>query len=263
MPTTYNTASLSTLVRTAWLRALSRLHEAGHTLHPIDLPTTQHALSAYYVLAPAEASSNLAKYDGVRYGSRATASAEADRGNNLFAAHRGSTLGAEVRRRILLGAYSLSAEALDNHFVAAQKVRRLAVDEFDGVFSLPNVLTTEPEMYSHDGSEAEAEGKGGEDGVDVIITPTAPTPPPPLQDVEKLAPVDAYTADVFTVPASLAGLPAVSVPVPADTPEAVRGANVGVQVIGQYGDDGLVLGVAEAMERRERGWGARRNETDR
>lgn len=262
VPPSYNTTELSPLVRSAWLRTLTRLNQAGHTLHAVDLPTTQQALSAYYVLAPAEASSNLAKYDGVRYGSRTSSAPAAAKqeqsdsspqgtGNNLFTAHRGSTFGPEVRRRILLGAYALSADAIDNYFIAAQKVRRLVQDDFDRVFSLPNVLKTEPGRQDQL-KENEENGAGSIEtahesgGVDIIIAPTAPSAPPRSEAISRQSPLDAYTADVFTVPVSLAGLPAVSVPVGI---EGYKEAKVGVQIIAQYGDDDLALQVAEAMDR--------------
>lgn len=126
VPQEYNIEELTAPVRTAWNNTLSKLQQAGHTLVPISLPTTQQALSAYYVLAPAEASSNLAKYDGVRYGHR-TAGSDASPKENLplYARTRGEGFGDEVRRRILLGAYALSSEAIDNYFIQAQKVRRL------------------------------------------------------------------------------------------------------------------------------------------
>jgi aspartyl-tRNA(Asn)/glutamyl-tRNA(Gln) amidotransferase subunit A len=201
----------------------------------VSLPTTHHALSAYYVLAPAEASSNLAKYDGVRYGSRASGpDASPESKSVLFAKTRGEGFGDEVKRRILLGAYTLSAEAIDNYFIQAQKVRRLVQQDFDRVFALPNPLS--------DQSPANAEN----DQVDILICPTAPTLPPMLQSLENQAPVDAYMNDVFTVPASLAGLPAVSVPVACEADG--EDSTVGIQAIGQYGDDQLVLDVAQMIE---------------
>ena len=209
------------------------------------LPATKHALSAYYVLAPAEASSNLAKYDGVRYGFRNGADDGA--GGVLYANTRGEGFGDEVKRRILLGAYSLSAEAIDNYFLQAQRVRRLVQQDFDRVFAMSNPLLDFP-----DGSQKR-------NGVDVLISPTAPTLPPTLEAVQNQTPLDAYMNDVFTVPASLAGLPAISVPVPMhfDGPIPELGYQyedkewshpVGVQVIAQYGDDDLVFDVAKMIE---------------
>lgn len=245
VPIEYNIQELSSTVREGWFRALNKLQKQGHTIHRVSLPATKHALSAYYVLAPAEASSNLAKYDGVRYGFHEDANDGA--GGVLYAKTRGQGFGEEVKRRILLGAYSLSAEAIDNYFVQAQKVRRLVQQDFDRVFALPHPLLDAPAMYK--------EGSG----VDVLISPTAPTLPPTLEAVENQTPLDAYMNDVFTVPASLAGLPAISMPssMHFDRPIPELGYQydekewshpVGVQVIGQYGNDDLVLDVAKLLE---------------
>ena len=245
VPIEYNIQELSSVVREGWFRALNKLQEQGHSIHRVSLPATKHALSAYYVLAPAEASSNLAKYDGVRYGFREDADDGA--GGVLYAKTRGQGFGEEVKRRILLGAYSLSAEAIDNYFVQAQKVRRLVQQDFDRVFALPHPLLATPAMKK--------EGNG----VDVLISPTAPTLPPPLEAVENQTPLDAYMNDVFTVPASLAGLPAISMPISMQFDRPIPGLGyqydekewshpVGVQVVGQYGDDDLVFNVAKLLE---------------
>lgn len=245
VPIEYNIQELSSVVREGWFRALNKLQEQGHSIHRVSLPATKHALSAYYVLAPAEASSNLAKYDGVRYGFREDADDGA--GGLLYAKTRGQGFGEEVKRRILLGAYSLSAEAIDNYFVQAQKVRRLVQQDFDRVFALPHPLLDTPAMYKE------------RNGVDVLVSPTAPTMPPTLEAVENQTPLDAYMNDVFTVPASLAGLPAISMPISIhfDRPIPELGYQydekewshpVGVQIIGQYGDDDLVFDVAKLLE---------------
>ena len=244
VPTEYNIEELSPIVREVWLDTLQRLQAAGHTIHPISLPTTRQALSAYYVLAPAEASSNLAKYDGVRYGSHppdATPSTH----TQLFAQTRKHGFGEEVRCRILLGAYSLSADAIDNYFMQAQRIRRLVVRDFDAVFAMPNVLTTDDALSRVENIDI----AGGETQVDAIICPTAPTLAPTLEEVARQTPLDAYAGDVFTVPASLAGLPAISVPVISDAttsmPPGVR--SVGMQVITQYGDDEACLDYAALL----------------
>lgn len=239
VPTEYNIEEMSDSVRDAWIRTLSQLETLGHTILPISLPHTKAALSAYYVLAPAEASSNLAKYDGVRYGVRAANEADQPANEVLFAATRGRNFGAEVQRRILLGTYSLSSSARSNHFIQAQKVRRLVQRDFDSVFRLRNPL--------HHRTAAPA------GGVDYIICPTAPTPPPRLLDLKHSTPFDAYMNDVFTVPASLAGLPAMSMPAPLGPgSDQVEYRNVGMQVIGQYGDDeGVVKFCQWALEARK------------
>ena len=240
IPLDYNTASLSPEVRQTWSRLLTSLQDAGHSLHPVSLPSTHQALSAYYVLAPAEASSNLAKYDGVRYGHRTTGpDANPKENMPLFAATRGEGFGPEVQRRILLGAYTLSSEAMDNYFVQAQRVRRLVQSDFDNVFALPNPLLDLRAERSSDGPN-----------VDILIAPTAPTLPPTLAEVEKLSPVEMYMNDVLTVPASLAGLPALSVPVKLQNGSTEAGdvKSIGMQVIGQFGDDELVLQVGQIIE---------------
>jgi aspartyl-tRNA(Asn)/glutamyl-tRNA(Gln) amidotransferase subunit A len=246
IPLDYNTASLSSEVRQTWSGLLTSLQDAGHSLHPVSLPSTHQALSAYYVLAPAEASSNLAKYDGVRYGHR-TSGPDANPKANLplFAATRGEGFGAEVQRRILLGAYTLSSEAMDNYFVQAQRVRRLVQMDFDTVFALQNPLL-----------DVSAEQSDSQSRVDVLIAPTAPTVAPTLAEVEKLSAVEMYMNDVLTVPASLAGLPALSVPVKLRerTREEEDVGSVGMQVIGQFGADEMVLQVGEMIERLSVEW---------
>ncbi len=243
VPAEYNIQELSPVVRNTWVRLLQRLQKAGHTVSPVSLPTTKQALSAYYILAPAEASSNLAKYDGVRFGKRA---GEDDGARGvLYANTRGQGFGDEVKRRILLGAYSLSAEAIGNYFIQAQKIRRMIRSDFDNVFTLRNALLQPVEHKVDIGT------------VDVLICPTAPTLPPTIRSLKDQTSIDMYMNDVFTVPASLAGLPAISVPIPiaeADDDDTYNPfENVGMQIIAQYGDDDLVLDVASAVEKID--WG--------
>ena len=206
------------------------------------MPQTRSALSAYYVLAPSEASSNLAKYDGVRYGKPANTEHTASR-HVLYSNTRGMGFGAEVKRRILLGSYSLSATAFQNYFIQAQKVRRLVQREFDGVFRRANPLVNAQE-YPPSGQD--------DVDVDVLITPTAPTLPPKISALSSRTSTDSFSDDVLTVPASLAGLPALSVPVAVEAVEGVADRPTvpfaGMQVIGQFGDDDLVLKVAEELE---------------
>lgn len=246
VPVEYNISELTPSVRRAWLLSLVHLQEQGHAIHPVSLPATKTALSAYYVLAPAEASSNLAKYDGVRYGTRAEGpDSDGQPDDYLYANTRGSGFGPEVKRRILLGTFSLSADAIENYFIQAQRVRRLVQRDFDTVFAAENPFAAVPAQ--------EVEARSDQAKVDVLVCPTAPSSPPRLSDVSgNLSPLDAYVNDVFTVPASLAGLPAISVPV------TVAGANqdpdmlemAGIQVLGQYGDDELVMNVGELLEGR-------------
>lgn len=250
VPVEYNISELSPSVRRAWHLSLAHLQKQGHSIHPVSLPATRLALSAYYVLAPAEASSNLAKYDGVRYGNRAESPEDdAQREEYLYASTRGQGFGPEVGRRILLGTFSLSAAAVDNYFIQAQRVRRLVQRDFDAVFKAERPLA--PRTVSDKRNEP---GKGD---VDVLLFPTAPFSPPRLSSLvdadPKTSPLDAYMNDVLTVSASLAGLPAISVPVtaPSGGQNATEDELTGIQIVGQYGDDELVLKVGELLEGRK------------
>ncbi|KAK2731768.1 Trimeric GatFAB AmidoTransferase(AdT) complex subunit [Onygenales sp. PD_40] len=251
IPAEYNITELSPAIRTAWTNSLSHLRSLGHTLTPVSLPRTKQALAAYYVLAPAEASSNLAKYDGVRYGTRNTDAADNADGY-LYANTRGTGFGDEVQRRILLGAFSLSADAIDNYFIQAQRVRRLVQRDFDNVFALRNPLLPVPR--SPEGtppptsSVRDYDYDENKNAVDVLVVPTAPTQAPHLSSLSGMAPVEMYMNDIFTVPASLAGLPAVSVPVKVGMEAEGEAEAVGMQVIGQFGDDELVLEVGGLLE---------------
>jgi aspartyl-tRNA(Asn)/glutamyl-tRNA(Gln) amidotransferase subunit A len=297
IPLEYNLLEISPLVRATYIHTLNLLQRAGHSLHPVNLPTTRLALSAYYVLAPAEASSNLAKYDGIRYGHRGGSDDPSSSSSTsspsspsstpssppLYARTRFEAFGPEVRRRILLGTYTLSATAQENYFRQAQRVRRLVQKDFDEIFQAKNPLlledddstitsSKEHEESASTGSAESIESPGSIErteegrGVDVLLTPTAPTLPPTIIELLGRAPVEAYVNDVFTVPASLAGLPAVSVPVPLvrsdkagndagneNDGEAAFASRedvktVGVQVLGQFGEDEMVLAVAEILE---------------
>ncbi len=245
VPTSYIISELSPAVRAAYSSTLTSLQNSGHTLIPIDSPTTQQALLAYYILAPAEASSNLAKYDGIRYGFRPPGPDARPKLNMpLYATTRGQGFGDEVQRRILLGAYTLSSEAMGNYFLQAQKIRRLVQQDFDRVFAMSHPL--------HDNATSSTGDESGK-GVDIILTPTAPILPPTIEEVEQQSAVERYMNDVFTVPPSLAGLPAASVPVALPVSvQAELGADdvktAGMQVIGQFGDDELVLEAAEIVE---------------
>lgn len=232
-PVEYNIAELHPLVHATWIRTLSYLESVGHEVVPVSLPNTPLALAAYYVLAPAEASSNLAKYDGVRYGSVTDQEYDQSLESPLYAQHRGEGFGREATRRILLGTFMLSSTAMDNYFLQAQRVRRLVQQDFNSTFRMSHPLLS--------GSSF------NEMGVDFLLTPTAPTPPPLLKNIKTMTPLDAYMNDVFTVPASLAGLPAISIPtvdpllpIQHTSPQH----NIGMQLIGQYGDDSALLNFA-------------------
>ncbi|KAL2149870.1 hypothetical protein VTH82DRAFT_7546 [Thermothelomyces myriococcoides] len=254
LPLEYNIEELDHGIRDAWAGAAKTLQDQfGARVVPVSLPSTRHALAAYYVIAPAEASSNLAKYDGIRYGTRDTESeSDAAAGGVLYAASRGKGFGDEVKRRILLGSYTLSSEAMDNYFIQAQRVRRLVRRDFNRVFRLDNPLH-EPETF--DLAELDEaipmQDKWGPEEVDFLLCPTAPTLAPTLADVMSQTPLDAYTNDVFTVPASLAGLPAISIPMPVSSGTTSGGrrgpGTAGLQLIGQYWDDARLLTVAEAV----------------
>jgi aspartyl-tRNA(Asn)/glutamyl-tRNA(Gln) amidotransferase subunit A len=261
IPIEYNISELSPLVKEAWIDAIELLQANGYKIVPISLPSTKSALSAYYVLAPAEASSNLAKYDGIRYGTRA----EGPDGTNgmLYSKTRAEGFGDEVKRRILLGSYSLSADAVDNYFIQAQKVRRLVQMEFNDVFAAPHPLLESGSVFKVASDVDWASGPGldselpassaANEKVDYILCPTAPTPPPRLEDIENQTPVESYINDVFTVPASMAGLPAISIfwggkaSLREKDEKRDPAHNVGLQIIGQFGRDHGVISMAKRM----------------
>ena len=276
LPLEYNIQELSPEVRRAWNWAAETCAAAlGARVAPVSLPMTKHALSAYYVIAPAEASSNLAKYDGVRYGGRRSGAAAANDDpaekedgeeeggpRSLYAATRDAGFGPEVKRRILLGSYTLSSDAMDNYFIQAQKVRQLVRRDFDRVFRLANPLRDEPEQFDLADMDPTIplRDKTGPEQVDFLLCPTAPTPPPRLSEVQDMSELEHFTNDVFTVPASLAGLPAISIPFPTPRPWGAVGSQIefepfysGLQIIGQYGDDARLLQFAELLMRESLG----------
>jgi aspartyl-tRNA(Asn)/glutamyl-tRNA(Gln) amidotransferase subunit A len=194
-----------------WDQGLAWLREAGAEILPVSLPHTKYALATYYIVAPAEASSNLARYDGVRFGLRVP-------GNSLdemYENTRAAGFGAEVKRRILIGAYVLSAGYYDAYYLQAQRVRALIARDFKQAF----------------------------EKVDLLLTPTAPTPA--FAAGEKMDdPIAMYLNDVFTVPASLAGLPGISVPAGLSS----DGLPLGLQLIGKPFDEATVVRGARALE---------------
>ena len=192
--------------------ALATYEKLGAKLVEISLPHSKYGIAAYYLIAPAEASSNLARYDGVRYGARQ----DAPDVRALFRQTRGHGFGAEVRRRILLGTYVLSAGYYDAYYRKAQTVRALIAQDFQRAF-------------------------GG--GVDLLLTPTTPTPP--FKAGEKTEdPVQMYLADIFVCPVNLAGLPALSLPVGRDA-----GLPIGAQLIAPDFEEARMLAVAGVLER--------------
>ncbi|KAH7105910.1 Glutamyl-tRNA amidotransferase subunit A, mitochondrial [Auriculariales sp. MPI-PUGE-AT-0066] len=220
---------------------LARLRTLGATIVPVSLPSTRYALSAYYVIASAEASSNLARYDGVRYGTCIPPSITSDRTRaaSVYALSRSAGFGTEVQKRLLLGTYALTAEAFDNYFLQATRVRAKLVADFDRVFALPNC------RQEVDGQAVDNTLLWESPNVDLLVHPSAIRTAPKLDELAQMNPLDAYVQDVLTVPASLAGLPALNIP-------AGHGSDtcpVGVSLVGQWGADGLLLDVAEVLAR--------------
>jgi aspartyl-tRNA(Asn)/glutamyl-tRNA(Gln) amidotransferase subunit A len=199
-------------VAAAFESALGELQRSGAVLVDVSLPHAAHAIAVYYLVATAEASSNLARYDGVRYGARTSAASLAE----MYARTRGEGLGREVKRRIMLGTYVLSAGYYEAYYRKAQQVRTLIARDYDAAF--------------------------GE--VDVIALPTSPTAAFPLGERTE-DPLRMYLADVFTVAANLAGLPAISVPCGFTS----GGLPIGLQLVGRAGADETVLRTAAAYER--------------
>jgi aspartyl-tRNA(Asn)/glutamyl-tRNA(Gln) amidotransferase subunit A len=192
-------------------QAIATLKDMGAEIVHISLPNTQYALAAYYIIAPAEASANLARYDGVRYGGRADGDSMWDQIEHT----RGELLGPEVRRRIMLGTYALSAGYYDQYYARAQKVRTLLRRDFEQVF----------------------------DSVDLIVTPTSPSVAFPIgQRTDD--PVAMYLTDIFTITANLIGIPGVVVPCGFS-----EGMPVGLQLLGKMFDEATLLRVGDAYQR--------------
>ncbi len=215
IPKEYRVDNMPAEIEALWQQGIAWLKDAGAEIVEVSLPHTKYALPAYYIIAPAEASSNLARYDGVRYGQR-----ELPDGANLqgmYAATRAAGFGEEVKRRILIGTYVLSAGFYDAYFTQASKVRALIARDFEQAWET----------------------------CDVLLTPTAPSAAFALGE-KQADPLAMYLNDVFTVPASLAGLPAMSVPGGVDR----AGLPLGLQVIGQPLDEQSVLNAALAIEER-------------
>ncbi|KAK9464251.1 amidase signature domain-containing protein [Lipomyces arxii] len=231
IPQEFVVNSLSPVIKKAWTKALNTLRLQGHKLYPVSLPSIKSALPTYYIIAPAEAASNLARYDGVRYGYRATVDRDSS-DDILYGTTRSEGFGTEVRRRILLGNYNLSSGAIDNHYIQAQKVRSKIQADFDRVFALKNA--TEPAHKIEESSHVK---------VDFLVAPCSTGTAPLLDDVlSQKSPLDAYINDVLTVPASLTGTPAISIPYKVDNEV------VGIQIMSQYGDDYRLLEFSQELE---------------
>lgn len=212
VPKEYRVDGMPAEIEKLWQDGIAWLKDAGAEIVEVSLPHTKYALPAYYIVAPAEASSNLARYDGMRYGFRAE-------GNNLTEIYentRAQGFGNEVKRRILIGTYVLSAGYYDAYYLKAQKVRRRIADDFDRAWET----------------------------CDALLTPTAPSAAFALG--ERMAdPIAMYLNDVFTVTTNLAGLPSISVPAGLDA----AGLPLGLQVIGRALDEATVFSVAGAIEK--------------
>ena len=215
IPREYRLDGMAAETAELWDTAAGWLADAGAEITEISLPHTRSALPAYYIIAPAEASSNLARYDGVRYGRRSEARAGEDV-HAMYQRTRGEGFGREVRRRVLIGTYALSSGYYDAYYLRAQRVRTLVRQDFEECF------------------------RGG---VDAILTPTTPTPAFPV-GAKSDDPVEMYLNDVFTVPVNLAGLPGVSVP----GGLSQEGLPLGLQVIGQPWKEAEMLAVARRLE---------------
>ena len=211
IPKEYQVEGMPEEIAKLWEQGIEWVKSAGANTIEVSLPNTHHALATYYIIAPAEASSNLARYDGVRYGHRANEEALID----MYEKTRAEGFGDEVKRRIMIGTYALSSGYYDAYYIKAQKVRRLIANDFTEAFKQ----------------------------CDALLTPTAPSAAFAIGENED-DPIKMYLNDVFTVPASLAGLPGMSVPAGKDS----NGLPLGLQVIGKAWDEEMVFKVAQTIE---------------
>ena len=217
IPKEYRLDGIPAEIDALWQSGIAMMRDAGADIVDISLPNTKYALPTYYVIAPAEASSNLARYDGVRYGHRAKLAA-GDGITEMYEKTRAEGFGAEVQRRILVGTYVLSAGFYDAYYNRARKVRALIKRDFETVFAT---------------------------GIDAILTPATPSSAFGLGEMANADPVQMYLNDVFTVTVNLAGLPGISVPVGLDK----QGLPLGLQLIGRPWDEAGLLNHAYVLER--------------
>ena len=213
IPSEYQMDGMDARIIQLWQEGQAWLKDAGAELVEISLPHTKYALPVYYIIAPAEASSNLARYDGVRYGNRVEEGGSLD---DMYEMTRAAGFGEEVQRRILIGTYALSAGYYDAYYLKAQKVRRLIRNDFDQAFQ----------------------------SVDAILTPATPSAAFPL-GVKQSDPVTMYLNDVFTVPANLAGIPGMSVPAGVNA----DGLPLGLQILSDAFAEDKMYAVAKQIER--------------
>ncbi|NRH27285.1 Asp-tRNA(Asn)/Glu-tRNA(Gln) amidotransferase subunit GatA [Pseudomonas sp. MS19] len=211
LPKEYFSAGLDSRIADAVMAVVEQLKALGATVKDISLPNTQNAIAAYYVIAPAEASSNLSRFDGVRFGYRCENPQNLE---DLYKRSRGEGFGAEVKRRIMVGAYALSAGYYDAYYIKAQQIRRLIKNDFVAAFN----------------------------DVDVILGPTTPNPAWKLGEKNN-DPVAAYLEDIYTITANLAGIPGLSMPA-----GFVDGLPVGVQLLAPYFQEGRLLNVAHQYQ---------------
>jgi aspartyl-tRNA(Asn)/glutamyl-tRNA(Gln) amidotransferase subunit A len=216
IPREYRMNGMPAEIDALWQQGIAMLRDAGAVVRDISLPHTKYALPAYYVIAPAEASSNLARYDGVRYGHRATL-AQGDGITEMYEKTRAEGFGREVQRRVMIGTYVLSAGFYDAYYNRARKVRALIKRDFETVFA---------------------------EGVDCILTPATPSAAFGLGEKADADPVEMYLNDVFTVTVNLAGLPGIAVPVGLDR----QGLPLGLQLIGRPWDEAGLLAHAHVLE---------------
>lgn len=217
IPREYRVDGMPDAIDALWRQGAEMLRDAGAEILDISLPHTKYALPAYYVIAPAEASSNLARYDGVRYGHRATLG-KGDGITEMYEKTRAQGFGPEVQRRVMIGTYVLSAGFYDAYYNRARRVRALIKRDFDQAFAA---------------------------GVDSILAPATPSAAFPLGSGDKGDPVQMYLNDVFTVTLNLAGLPGIAVPVGQDA----QGLPLGLQLIGRPFEEGDLLNQAQVLER--------------
>ena len=217
IPKEYRVDGMPDALEALWSEGTAMLRDAGATMRDISLPHTKYALPAYYVIAPAEASSNLARYDGVRFGHRAKLAA-GDGITEMYEKTRAEGFGAEVQRRVMVGTYVLSAGFYDAYYNRARRVRALIKKDFDDAFT---------------------------SGIDAILTPSTPSAAFGLGEMADADPVQMYLFDVFTVTVNLAGLPGISVPAGLDS----KGLPLGLQLIGRPWEEGDLLNTAFALEK--------------
>ncbi|MCY4179475.1 MAG: amidase, partial [Litoreibacter sp.] len=217
IPKEYRLDGMPQEIEDLWTKGIEMMKDAGAEIVDISLPHTKYALPAYYVVAPAEASSNLARYDGMRFGHRAGLS-QGDGITEMYEKTRAEGFGPEVQRRVMIGTYVLSAGFYDAYYNRARKVRTLIKKDFEDVFA---------------------------QGVDAILTPATPSAAFGLGEMADADPVQMYLNDVFTVTVNLAGLPGIAVPAGLDK----QGLPLGLQLIGRPWEEADLLNHAFVLER--------------